>query len=139
MSLPIIFLFSGLVISSILLAKKIEIKYKRTFLLLRAITRGDERVRDYSHRFAHFYSESKEKAHLLVSRRLPLHSKKLLSKANTKVQDLSSIYLEKIRGIKALKRTDDGISDFFKNLSNKELGRNETASEGSQNLEEVVE
>jgi hypothetical protein len=121
MPLTTIFFLSGLVIALLLFAKKIEMEHKRTFILLKAISRGDERVRDLSHQLAHTYSEGKEKLFFFATKQLPMRSKTLWSKAGTQAQEIGEAYLEKIRGAKILKRGDQGISEFFKNLRDKEI------------------
>lgn len=141
MSLAILFYLSGVIIALLLFAKKVEVERKRTFILLRAISRGDERVRELSHRSTHLYSEGKEKLIFFLTKQLPLKTKSILNRAGAQASVLSGIYMEKIRGIKRLRSTDQGISEFFRSLADKEAVQEsgEGIEKGSQNSEEVVE
>lgn len=126
MALTITFFFSGAVLALMLFTKRIEMEHKRTFILLRAISRGDERVRNWAHRSAHIYSEGKEKASFFLVKQLPMRTKNFVNKTSSQVEELGAVYLEKIRGVKMLKPSaDEGLSDFFKNLSSKETEEKE--------------
>lgn len=104
-------------------------------MLLRLVSLGDERVRHLSHELAHLYAEKKEKAHFFVNKQLPLHTRNILNKTSSTVKERVEKYVGDIRGSKFLKKSD-GISEFFKSISEKENGGRIDDSldvEGSQN------
>lgn len=120
MTFEIIFAVSGVLIIVLLLAKIREMK-KQKPLLLRLISLGDERARVIGHKGAHFYADSKEKADFFLNKQLPLHTKNFLNKSELFVQEQTAKLAESIRDSRLLKK-DDGISEFFKSISEKENG-----------------
>lgn len=100
-------------------AKVWEEKYKRSFFLLSLISRGDERVRRLSHEGAHTYVEWKAKAIFFVEKELPLRMRAFATKTNAFIKEKSDTFLEEVRGPRFLKR-NEGVSEFLKNLSEKE-------------------
>lgn len=140
MTLNIIFVFSGLALLAVIASKILEDKTKQKPALLRLISLGDERIRNWSHELAHKYAEGKESAHFFVNKQLPLHTKNIFNKTSTTLKDRAEKYIGDIRGSKFLKKSD-GLSEFFKSISEKQgQGRiDETFDlEGSQNEEDGV-
>ena len=77
-----LFLLSGIVLATIMLAKRMEEKRRKTPLIfvLRAISRGDERLREFNHQAVHFYSQGKEKAVFFITKQLPMRSRISITK-----------------------------------------------------------
>lgn len=121
MILNIIFVVSGVMIFMLVSAKILEDKLKRKPLFLRLVSLGDERVKLWSEDFHHKYSEWKERAKFFVEKQLPLHTKSTLNKTTAMIKEKAEQYIGDIRGSKYLKKSD-GISEFFKSLSEKENG-----------------
>ncbi len=117
-----IFILSGVGIVVMLLVKMKALKTRKQTLLLGLISLGDYRVRNVYQKMTHHYSEVKEKGRVLVTKQLPMHSKNLLNKAETLVKDKSEKYLSNIRNSRLLNNRKEGLSEFFKNLSDKENG-----------------
>ncbi len=121
MFLSIVFLICGVVIAALIGAKIVEGRNKRKPAILRLISLGDERTRDLTQRFAHFYSEKKAKMGFFIEKQLPFKTKTLINKANTYIKEKAEKHIGDIRGSKFLRKSD-GISEFFKNISEKENG-----------------
>ena len=124
MYLSVIFVFSGLAIALLLVAKYLELKRERRLLVLELISKGDKRVRNLAHTTAQHYSEFKERTEFFIKKRLPLHSKSLLNKSHTLAGEKTDKFLAYIRNSKLLKKSD-GLSEFFKNLGDYEKGNGE--------------
>lgn len=122
MILNTIFVISGLLAGALIVAKVLEGKRKNKPMLLRFVSLSDEWVRHFSHELAHRYAELKEKIHFLVSKQLPLHTKNLVNKTQATIKEKAGQYIVDIRGSRFLKKSD-GISEFFKNLSERQNGR----------------
>lgn len=140
MILNIIFAFSGLVIAALIIAKVWEDKHKRKPFLLRWVSLGDEHVRVLSHELAHQYAEWKEDLHFFATKQLPLHSKNIINKTEALAKERMQKYIGDIRGSKFL-RKNDGLSEFFKNISERENGRIDDSMESgdSQSEDKKVE
>lgn len=121
MALQITFIFSGVMVALILIAKIWEEKSRKSFFLLRLISKGDERIRMYSINAAHEYSDFKEKTNFFISKQLPLHTKNLVNKSTAFLSEKFAEYTGHVRGSKFLKK-NEGISEFFKSMSEKEKG-----------------
>lgn len=121
-----LFILSGVGILAITLAKRIEIKSprERRLLLLRAVSRGDARARDLYHKGLHFYSEGKLKFLFLIRKQLPLKGKIYFNKCLAWVREKGEERFGNIRNSRLLKRSD-GISEFFKSISEVEKGGGE--------------
>ncbi|MEX2014238.1 MAG: hypothetical protein WD896_02700 [Parcubacteria group bacterium] len=135
-----IFGISGLSICLLLLAKKMGHKKKKYFFVLRIISKGDARIREYYHRLLHLYSEGKEKAVFLLEKQLPIHSKNSKNKLVAYLKRRREQYLASLRDSRLLKKSD-GLSEFFQSLSSLEKGHgkiHDTFESGSQNAEEKV-
>lgn len=122
MTLNIIFAFSGLIIAALIGAKVWEDKHKHKPFLLRWVSLGDEHVRVWSHELAHQYAEWKARTHFFATKQLPLHSRNFINKAETTARERIQKYVGDIRGSKFLRKSD-GLSEFFKNISERENGR----------------
>lgn len=120
MTLSILFFVSGGVVLLLLLTKMLEVRYKRSFFLLRLISRGDTRVRDLSHEGARLYSEGKERAEFFFKKQLPLHTKNFVNKAEIFIKEQAAVYAEKMRDARLLKPKNEGISEFFKTMADME-------------------
>jgi len=117
MSLQIIFVVSGILILLLIAAKVWEEKNRKPFFLLKAISKGDERIRELSIRSTHGYADLKEKGKFVVGRQIPLHSKNLVNKTSTFLHEKSIKYLSGITNKK-----NEGIGEFLKDISDMEKG-----------------
>ncbi|OHA88933.1 MAG: hypothetical protein A3B03_01080 [Candidatus Zambryskibacteria bacterium RIFCSPLOWO2_01_FULL_42_41] len=145
----IIFNISGLAMILLLIAKKVEEKRRKPFFISNVISKGDTHIRGLYLRMVHFYSEGKEKTLLLLKRRIPLHSRNSLNKLFSFLREKRERYINEMRDSRLLKKPD-GISEFFKNMSDIEKGngeindvyedarQNDSVGLGSQNSEEEV-
>lgn len=117
-------------------AKVWEEKNRKSFFLLRAISKGDEHIRDLSIKSAHQYADLKEKSKFVVGKQLPLHSKNFLNKSAIFLQEKSTKYFGDIRNSRLLGGKNEGISEFLKDISQMEKGgeiNDEMNSEGENN------
>ena len=119
-----LFVLSGAIIATLAVSKRIEEKKKRTPIVLRAVSKGDERVREMHHELLHQYSRVKDKSAFWVKKQLPLKMKSTLNKLRAYVRERSEAYLGDVRGTRLLNRPD-GISEFFKSISELEKGTGE--------------
>ena len=124
MALTIIFAVSGLAIVVLLVAKKWGERRRRPIFLMRAISKGDIRAREFSHGVVHIYSQGKERLSLLFKKRVPMYSKNSLNKSISFIKNKRDRYIERLRDSRLLKKSD-GISEFFKNMSDIEKGNGE--------------
>lgn len=120
----IFFIVSGLVIVLFLAIKNFEKKSKKKFFILHAISKRDIYIRKYYHRIIHFYSSGKEKVSFSFKRQIPMHSKNSFNKIVSFLKEQKERHVNNIRDSKLLKRPD-GISEFFKNMSEIEKGNGE--------------
>ncbi len=142
MALQITFIVSGFMVALLLVAKVWEEKNRRSFFLLRVISKGDERIRTYSINAAHEYSDFKEKAKFFFEKQLPLHTRNFVNKSTAYIGEKFAEYTGSVRGNKFL-RKNEGISEFFKNISDKEKGEineemHDPQDADSQNREDQV-
>ncbi|MFH1472998.1 MAG: hypothetical protein ABIF06_01110 [bacterium] len=119
-----IFLFSGIISATLIIAKRLEEKRKKTFPLLAIISKGDKRIRELSHEATHWYAEFKEKAEHFLKKQLPMHSRSFVNRSNTYVKERMDKHLNNLRASKLLKKPD-GLSEYFKNVSSIEKGNGE--------------
>ena len=124
MVLPYIFFISGLALATLLVAKRIEERRKTSIFLLKWISKGEERSHGLHHEAVRFYSLGKEKVHFFVMRQLPRYSRSSLNKTLARFEENTQKYLERLRDSHLLKK-QDGISEFFKNMSEVEKGAGE--------------
>lgn len=123
MILIIIFIISGAGLILLMTAKRLE-QRGTTLFILGAISLGDARARRLYHESIRSYSETKEKLLFLVEKQLPLRAKNLWNKSTTYLKDRVEKSLGDIRGSRLLKKSD-GLSEFFKNISDIEKGKGE--------------
>jgi len=126
-----LFILSGAIIVTLAVAKRVEEKKKRTPFVLRAVSKGDVRVREIHHEALRQYSEAKDKSSFYLRKQLPLKMKSLANKLQVYVKGRGTEYFGDIRGAKLLRKRD-GISEFFKSISDIEKGKgkiNETLPE----------
>lgn len=134
MTLQVIFLVSALALTLILFTKMRALRGGDP-ILLKLISMGDERMRQLSHLVAHLYAEGKERASFFVQKQMPLHSKNLFYKSISILREKGKILgndLLKSRLFfliesRLFKKKDRGISEYFKNISEKENGKEDTA------------
>jgi len=131
MALIIIFALSGICLVILLSTKMSELKHRRTFFPLNFISKSDHRIREITHLATHHYSEFKERGEFVLTKQLPLHSKNILNKTKTLIKEKVEKHLGDIRNTRLLGNKKDGISEFFKNLSDKER----TGIEAGEKLE----
>lgn len=135
-----IFAFSGLAIFSIIAAKILESKMKRPFFVLSIISKGDVLVRNAYHKLADLYLEWKEKLALILTKQLPLRARNEFNKLVASIKTLTERHVGNVRNSRLLKKSD-GISEFYKNISEIEKGNgeiNDTLEDGFRNLPEDV-
>jgi hypothetical protein len=116
------------------------LKRKRPLLILSMISRGDRLVRDIYHKLASFYSEGKEKLIFFVNKQLPLRTKNIFYKLLNFIKEKFEDTFGNIRNSRLLKKSD-GISEFYKNISEIEKGNgeiNDTLEDISQKKEDGV-
>lgn len=119
-----LFALSGMTLATLIVAKRIENRSGKRFFLLRAISKGDAHVRDLYQRSLNFYSEGKDKSLFFFKKQLPLKVKRGLTKAQTLIQEKVESRFGNVRNSRLLKR-QEGISEFFKNISEVEKGAGE--------------
>ncbi|MBX4198685.1 hypothetical protein KW800_00160 [Candidatus Parcubacteria bacterium] len=135
MTLQIIFAASGVGIAAIIWAKVLEDKHKRKPALLRLISLGDAHARTLSHELSRRYFEWKEEADFFLNKELPFRTRTFINKTNVTVKERFDKHVGDIRGSKFLKK-NDGLNEFFKNLSEKENGRiDDELSQDSSEIE----
>ncbi len=132
MILTTIFAISGVCLVVLLATKMFELKHKKSVFPLNFISKSDHRIKEATHLATQHYSELKEKSGFLIKKQLPLHTKNVYYKTESLVKEKIEKYLGDIRNTKILNKKNDGISEFFKNLSDKENG-------DSQNGKDLVE
>ncbi len=137
----IIFNISGLAILILIVAKKIEEKRKKPIFISNLISRGDIHIRRLYHVVVHLYSEGKEKVLFFLKKQIRMHSKNSLNKTISFLEERRGRYINNMRDSRLLRRKTDGISEFFKNISNVEKGNgviHDGLEDGSQSAEESV-
>lgn len=119
-----LFIISGAVIAALALAKRIEEKRKRTPFILRAVSQGDERIRELHQEALRQYALAKNKSAFFLKKQLPLKLKSLAHKLQAYLKERGEDYFGDVRNSRLLKRPD-GISEFFKSISEVEKGGGE--------------
>ncbi|KKT95754.1 MAG: hypothetical protein UW97_C0022G0005 [Parcubacteria group bacterium GW2011_GWA2_45_15] len=119
-----LFAFSGLSIILLLVAKRLEEKRKRIFFISNAISKGDTRIRGLYLKVVRLYSEGKERISFFYKKQIPIHSRNSLNKLLIFIRKRREQYAVSMRDAKLLKKSD-GISEFFKNMSELEKGNGE--------------
>ncbi|MDP3875245.1 MAG: hypothetical protein Q8Q22_01880, partial [bacterium] len=118
------FAISGVSIILLIAAKRLEEKRKKTFFISNAISKGDTRIREFYHKIVRFYSEGKERILFFFKKQIPIHSRNSLNKLLTFLKKKKEQYVVSMRDSRLLKKSD-GISEFFKNMSDIEKGNGE--------------
>lgn len=134
-----LFAISGTAIIALLAAKKLQERGRNPLFLFRWITRSDERIRDWHQKALNMYSEGKEKISFFATRQIKLHSKNTFNKLVAFLKEKREQYENNMRNSRLLKKSD-GISEFFKSMSDIEKGGSidESLEDGSQNAQEKV-
>lgn len=135
MTFVFIFAFSGIVIVLLSVSKKLEEIRKRPFFISKLISKGDIHIREIYHRIVHLYSDGKEKIIFFVQKQMPMHLKNLFNKSVTFLKEKREQYTNNMRNSRLIKK-NEGISEFFKNMSDLEKGNgeiNDVFTEDSQN------
>lgn len=139
MFLIYLFFLSALVIAVMLVAKRIEEKRRKPLFVLKAIGKGDERARYWIEKALDQYSRSKESLIFWVKKQLPLKSKSYWNKLQTFAKEAGEKYMADIRNSKLMRRSgSEGISEFFKNISEIEKGNGEINEVFEERVEVVV-
>ena len=120
----IIFATSGMVIVLLAVTKRAGEKRKKPFLISTIISKGDAHIRRLYHRMVHLYSESKEKTLFFFQRQIPIHSRNSFNKFLYFLREKKGQYANNMRDSRLLKKPD-GISEFFKSMSEIEKGNGE--------------
>ena len=135
-----IFTVSGFVILLLVTTKRLQQKLKKPFFVFNIISRADTQIRELYQKLVHLYSESKERTSFLIEKQIPIHSKNALNKSISFVKEKRDQYIGNMRDSRLIKRSD-GISEFFKNMSEIEKGNGEIhkdLDDSSQNYKEEV-
>lgn len=130
-----LFAISGTAIITLVTAKMVEEKIRRPIFISKWISKSDEHIRVWHHQVLHLYSESKEKILLVINKKIKLHSKNTFNKFVTYLNEKKERYETNMRNSRLLKKSD-GISEFFKSISDVEKGNGtieETLEDSSQN------
>ncbi len=130
----IIFTVSGLLILTMVAAKKLEENRGKPLFFSNLILRGDVRMREFYHQAVHFYSEGKAKTLFFFQKQIPMRSRNSFNKLLAFLKEKKGQYVNRMRDSRLLKKSD-GISEFFKNMSNVEKGNgeiNDVYQDGSQ-------
>lgn len=143
MILPIIFYVSGACIALLLFVKLREMQMRRQPMLLRLISRGDERMKVFSQKSAHWYADRKEDVIYFFEKQLPVHSRRLWAKAETLAAEKWNLLAEDLRKMQILKRRE-GLTEYFQTREeeihmNEELMEAMSESEASDIEENRVE
>ncbi len=120
----ILFGISGVAIATLTVAKRIELRKRRTLPLLKAVSRSDEHLRSFYHSILKWYSGGKHKLIFLIKKQLPLRIKNQVNRVLCYLRDLGGKYFGNIRNSRAIRREGD-ISEFFKNIKEVEKGSGE--------------
>ncbi len=116
----IIFYSSGAIIALLIFAKVWESKRDKPFFFLSVISKSDARLRQLSHDATHAYSEYKERGEFFFKKQLPLRARSFWNKVMAWVKNNIDKHVGDIRNTRLLNHKKDGISEFFRNISNNE-------------------
>lgn len=123
-TLIVFFILSGLAVVLLIAAKKLEGKRRKQFFISKAISKGDIHIRKLYHDAVRLYSEGKEKSSFFFQKQIPKHSRNSSNKLLSYLREKREQYASNMRDSRLLKKSD-GISEFFKNISNMENGNGE--------------
>ena len=119
----ITFAISGLTLVILVLAKMVG-RGRSSIFPLNIISYSDGYIRRIYHRLIHFYSDTKDGAHFVWKKQLPMQSRNWLNKLSTYLNEMREQYSHNMRDSRLLKKTD-GLSEFFKSMSEIEKGNGE--------------
>ena len=100
----------------------------RPFFISNTISKSDRHARNFYHRVVHFYSVGRERTLFLLRNQVPMHSRNSRNKLLAFLRERRKQYINNMRDSKLLKKSD-GMSEFFKNMSNIEKGNGEIHEE----------
>src|SRR3989338_9178321 len=92
-----IFTISGISIITLVVAKRLEEKRKKSFFILDVISKSDTRIRELYHRAVRLYFEGKEKSSFLFKRQIPIHSKNSFNKLLSFLKEKREQYIVRMR------------------------------------------
>ncbi|MEX2010430.1 MAG: hypothetical protein WD874_01335 [Parcubacteria group bacterium] len=95
------------------------LKTRRNSPILSLISLGDVKMRDLTHDAAHWYSYGKEKGAFIIKKQVPLHSRNLLNKSVQTTREKGLALVTEIK--QSVFKKNDGLSEFFKSISDKEI------------------
>ena len=124
MTIIAIFTISGVAIAVLILSKKYELRFKKSTLVLRLVSKGDERLKELNHRLAEHYLKARDGVERFIKKTVRMRVKLNLNKATGFVKERMDEYSESLRDAKLLKKSD-GLSEFFKNIKEVEKGQGE--------------
>ncbi|MBX4206536.1 hypothetical protein KW784_02000 [Candidatus Parcubacteria bacterium] len=122
-----VFILSGVALAALTLAKRFEARgsaERRKIFLLRTVSKGDARARDLYHKGLHFYSEGKHKFLFFMKKQLPAKARIYANKGITKLKEVGEERFGNIRNSRLIGKKE-GISEFFKNISEVKKGAGE--------------
>jgi hypothetical protein len=119
-----LFILSGVALTSLTIAKRIELKGRESSFILRIVSKGDERARDLYHQALHFYTTGKHRVVFVVKKQLPLRAKSYLTKGVLYIKEKGENRFGNIRNSRLISKRD-GMKEFFKNISEVEKGAGE--------------
>ncbi len=124
MGLIALFAISGTALVIFLVAKSLDEKKSRQLFIFHWIKKSDERIRDCHYKCLHLYSEGKERMLFFFNKQVSLHSRNIFNKLIAFLKEKREQYETNIRNSRLLKKPD-GISEFFKSISEVERGNGE--------------
>ncbi len=131
-----LFTLSGIAIATLTVAKRVEEKHKKTFFVLEAISKGDEYLHELRERIILAYLRVRERSGFLLKKQLPLKAKGLWNRTLAWTKESAKKLIGDLRDSRLLKRKPDGISEFFKNISEIEKGNGELHDSYQERVEE---
>ena len=135
-----IFAISGTAIVTLIAAKSLEARMGKPLFIFGWIMKSDKLIRHLHHKTLELYSVGKERASFFFTRQVKIHSKNTFNKLVTFLKGKRDQYENNMRNSRLLKKSD-GISEFFKNMSDIEKGNgsiDETFEEHSQGAKKDV-
>lgn len=114
-----VFILAGVALIAMTVAKRFEMRdsESRKILILRLISKGDERVRNLYHEGLRFYSDGKLKAVFFMKKQLPARAKIYATKNLSWIRARFEARFGDMRNSRLIKREEGGVSEFFKNIS----------------------
>jgi hypothetical protein len=116
-----IFVASGAALAAITFSKRIEMRRKRKIFILELVSKADENLREFWHEVLRLYSEEKGEFFIRMRKQLPLKARSAWNRFAASVKEKSNERFGEMRNARLLKKSD-GLSEFFKNISEIEKG-----------------